>query len=168
MLIDEKGRLFGKVSVVDILVVLFIVGAVAGAYYKFFIAERGGAAAQFDTLQYQVITVSGVRQPSVDAVKEGAEVFDGETGGYIGKVIQKDISPAKSFIKKTDGTYAEARMPDKFDVIITVEVTGVENDHGFFANGNIEIKRGSDLKFKTQMIMLETRVVDVRRIKNEE
>jgi len=33
--IDDKGKLFGKISIIDILVVCLILGGIAGAYYKF-------------------------------------------------------------------------------------------------------------------------------------
>jgi len=36
MLLDEKGRLFGKISIVDIGVLLLIAVLIGGVYYKFF------------------------------------------------------------------------------------------------------------------------------------
>lgn len=163
MVIDDKGKLFGKISIIDIVVVLFILAALGGAYYKFFMTGQGGAAAQFDTLRYQTI-VKMVRQPSVDAILEGADAYDGESGNYIGKIIDKQVRPAMGFIEKADGTIVEAQAPDRFDVLVTLEVPGVENDHGYFANGTIEIKRGSDLKLSTRMIEVQSRVTDVEKV----
>ncbi|MBZ4645598.1 MAG: hypothetical protein PWR27_485 [Petroclostridium sp.] len=163
MFIDDKGRIFGKVSIVDIVVVLLILAAVSGTYYKFFLVRKGRSVAQFDTIQYQV-QVKDVRKASVDAIEEGAAIFDDETGNSMGKIISKEIQPAKDYIVKTDGTYVEAEKPDRYTVIVTIETPGVENDYGYFANGTREIKRGSDLKLKTRLIAVETRVMDVKKI----
>ena len=35
MIIDDKGKLFGKISIIDLLVVCLILAGIAGAYYKF-------------------------------------------------------------------------------------------------------------------------------------
>ena len=35
MIIDNKGKFFGKISIVDILIVLIIIAAAAGVYYKY-------------------------------------------------------------------------------------------------------------------------------------
>ncbi len=161
MLIDNKGKLFGKISIIDLLIVLLVVVAVVGVYFKFFIVDKGTSAGHLDTIQYQVKTISGVRQYSADAIENGIDVFDGTNGRHMGKVIKTEVTPSKDYITKADGTHVEAIKPDRFDVVVTIEVQGAENDYGYFANGNLEIKRGSDFKFKTRKVELETRIKDI-------
>ncbi len=160
MFLDDKGRIFGKVSIIDIAVILFICAAIGGAYFKFFMTPQGQAAGQFDTLIYQV-EVKTVRQPSVDAIIEGAAVYDGESGNPIGEIIKKEVIPAKGYIEKADGTVVQAMIPERYDMLITVKTHGVENDHGFFAGGIIELKRGSDLRLRSKRIEVHSRVFDI-------
>lgn len=50
-LINEKGKLFGVINVVDLLVLLAVIAVAAGVGYKLFapqIAEAGGEAGRYD------------------------------------------------------------------------------------------------------------------------
>ncbi len=160
MFLDDKGRIFGKVSIIDIAVVLFICAAIGGAYFKFFMSPQGQAARQFDTLTYQV-EVKNIRQPSVDAVLAGAAVYDGETGNPIGEIIQKKVVPATGYIEKADGTIVQAEIPGRYDMLISIKTPGVENNNGFFAGGIVELKRGSDLRLRSKRIEVHSRVYDI-------
>ncbi len=161
MLFDDKGKLFGKISIIDLLIVVLVVAAIGGVYFKFFVVDKGTSAGHLDTIQYQVKTITGVRQFSVDAIEEGIDVFDGINGRHMGKVVKLEATPSKDFITKADGTNVEAEKPDRFDVVVTIEVQGAENDYGYFANGNLEIKRGSDFTMRTRKVELETRIKDI-------
>jgi hypothetical protein len=85
MVIDEKGRLFGKISIVDILVVLVMIGLIAGVYFKFFVIDKDHNAANYDTIEYKLL-IRAVRQQSVDAMEVGADIYDVKTDSYMGKI----------------------------------------------------------------------------------
>ncbi|NLY44170.1 MAG: DUF4330 domain-containing protein [Clostridiaceae bacterium] len=163
MFIDEKGKIFGKISIVDIFVILLLLGAVAGTYYKFFMVKGSTSLARFDMLQYQV-QIRDIRQSSVDAIEEGADVFDGETGNPLGKIVKKEIFPSMEHMVKADGTSVLAEKPNRYMVIATIEVPGIESPYGYFAYGRSEIKRGSDMKLKTRLISVEAKAIDVKKL----
>jgi hypothetical protein len=161
MIIDKKGRLLGKISIVDIIIIFVLLMLVIGIYIKFFY-NSGAEAGSFDNIEFSVI-VKSVRQPTIDAIIEGDKAYEENTDIYLGEIMRKEVMPAKDFIEKTDGTIVLAEKPDKYDVIITFRVPGVENDIGYFADGNKEIKRGSDIKIKTRLISVESKVLDLKK-----
>ncbi len=163
MLIDRKGKLFGKISIIDALVILLIFSAALGAYYKFFMIDKAGTAGKMDTLQYEV-RIRGIRQTTVNSVTDGANVFDSQTGNSIGKVISREYTPSLDYVAKTDGTFVLAEKPERYDMTVTIETPGVESPLGYFANGSIEIKRGSGIKLKTKLIEFESQVIDVKKV----
>lgn len=163
MLLDEKGRLFGKISIIDIGVLLLIVALLGGVYYKFFMVDKDNNAAKFDTIEYKVL-VKEVRQQSVDAIEIGADIYDVKTDTPMGKIISKEALPATDQLTKADGTVVIAEKPGKFNVLVTIQVPGIETKYGFRANGRMDINREFQQVMDTQMIILETKVVDVKNL----
>lgn len=164
MLLDEKGRLFGKISIVDIGVLLFIIALLGGVYYRYFVIDRHNNAAKFDTLEYTVVLAEGVRQQSVDAIIIGADIYDVKTDTPMGKIVGKEVIPAIEQLTKADGTVVWAEKPDRFNVRITIQVPGNETKYGFRANGSIDINREYPQVLDTQMIVMETKIVDVKNL----
>jgi hypothetical protein len=166
MLIDAKGKLFGKVSVIDLFIVLFIVATLGGAYYKFFIAGKNAGGGSFGTIQYQV-KVKNIRQPSVKAIQESTEVFEDKTDNYIGKIVNVEVEQAEGTIMKPDGTYIKAAMPERYSATVTIEAPGIETDVAYIVNGSTEIKRGSELLVRSKLITFSSEVYDVKMIEAE-
>ena len=163
MLLDEKGRLFGKISIIDIGVLLLIVALLGGVYYKFFMVDKNNSAAKFDTIEYKVL-VEEVRQQSVDAIEIGADIYDVKTDSPMGKIVSKEVLPATDQLTKADGTMVIAEKPERFNVLVTIQVPGVETKYGFLANGKRDLNRESQQVMDTRMIILETKIVDVKNI----
>lgn len=167
MIIDERGKLFGKISVVDVGILVVILALVAGGYYKFFLMGKNSSAAKFDTLEYQ-FQVREVRQQSVDVIEIGAEVYDTKTGSDMGKIVDKKVAPATGYIDKADGSVALAEKPERFDVTVTVRAPGVETANGYRVNGNMDITRESTQILQTKMIIMEAKMSGVKNISKNE
>lgn len=163
MFLDERGRLFGKISIIDIGVLLLIVVLLGGAYYKFFMADKDNNAAKFDTLEYKVL-VEEVRQQSIDAIEIGADIYDVKTDTPMGKIVNKETLPATEQLTKADGTVVIAEKPGKFNVIVTIQVPGIETKYGFRANGRMDLNREFQQVLDTRMIVMETKIVDVKNL----
>lgn len=69
-LVDEKGRLFGKVSLIDIFVILFALVLAVAVYLRFFTNETTSLRGENDTFTY-TLRVNGVRSWTVDGFREG-------------------------------------------------------------------------------------------------
>jgi len=163
MLLDEKGKLFGKISIIDIGVLLLIAVLMGGVYYKFFMVDKNQNAAKFDTIEYKIL-VEEVRQQSVDAIEIGANIYDVKTDSPMGKIVDKEVLPATDQLTKADGTMVIAEKPERFNVIVTIQVPGVETEYGFRANGRMDLNRESQQVMDTRMIILETKIVDVKNL----
>lgn len=163
MLLDEKGRLFGKISIVDIGVLLLIAVLIGGVYYKFFMVDKDQNAAKFDTIEYKVL-VEEVRQQSVDAMEIGADIYDAKTDSPMGRIEDIEVLPATGQLTKADGTVVIAEKPERFNVLITIKVPGIETKYGFRANGRLDINRESQQVLYTRMIEVVAKIVDVKNL----
>lgn len=115
--LDEKGRIFGKVSVVDILVLLVIVAVVI-----FAVVRLTGESSQTATLRV-TYTVEAIRQASVDQLVEKAEVkgtVSDEGGTVLGKVEEVIVRSSMEEYLTPEGELKAFESPIFKDVDIVV------------------------------------------------
>ena len=158
---DEKGRLFGKVSVIDMLVVLAVAGLAAGFIYKHMsrdIQQIINADARF----YVTFKAVQLRDFSVDAVSEGDIYFRRFDSQAMGKVARVDIHPGTDIMLKTDGTAVLAEMEDRYTLYLTIECTGSVTDAGYYINGYMPVAEGQEFSIHSNRQQLtETNVYRV-------
>lgn len=153
MLIDKKGRLFGKINIIDLCIILLIVSAVAVTLIKFNAAGNGGNTEKNTEIVY-TLKVASVRDYTVKQFVEGDNLYDDETGKYIGKIVSVEKKPDMVYVVKADGTYAISEKPERYDAYITVSAKGSINEKGYFAEGIRQISNHSTVvisnkRFKT-------------------
>ncbi len=162
MIIDEKGRLFSKISIVDVAVAIFIICAVAFVGLKFFSPGGRLSGAEQINCEY-TFKVQNVRQASVDALKKSEEknVYD-STGVYLGTVKEiKNIQPHKDSVIKADGSMVLAEVPDKFDVEVVAIVSGKKTIDSIMISNKRELSVGSSLSISTPEITVEVIITDI-------
>ena len=133
-MIDSNGKLFGKVSIVDIVVVLAVVILAVGVYVRFF----GGPSDTVvkDSVFYYSFSVEGVRDASLAAMKKnigGNFILNEKITGEMGKLIKVEEREARADIKKVNGELVYELVPNRYDVTMTFEITGKVNDRGYFS-----------------------------------
>ena len=153
MFIDKKGRLFGKVNIIDLCVVLIIISALAVTAIKLQSADNGGDAEKNTEIEY-TLKVASVREYTAKQFIEGENVYDDETGKYIGKIVSVEKKDDMDYIMKVDGTYSVAKKPERYDVFVTLSTKGTIDNKGYFAEGIRQISPHSTIvisnkRFKT-------------------
>jgi len=119
-LIDGKGRLFGKVNIIDLLIVLLIISIVGGAYRVFF-GGRSKQVVETSKVTYD-FEITNVNMEFVDAINPGDPIRDSVRGNEIGTVVSKTSRNATMLNEDLiNGKYVIADVPDMYDVIITIE-----------------------------------------------
>ena len=142
-IVDENGKLFGKINLVDLGIILLIVLAVAAVGYK--VVRERFAGRVTATINY-TICVEGVRQQSVDAISMVKEnITDAENDDPIGDIIDVKQTAAEEFIEMADGEYKKAEYPDKYDLYITVETKGVTSNDGYFTSSGKKLLYGDTI-----------------------
>lgn len=163
MIIDKKGRLFGKLNIIDLLVVIFIAAAICITCFKFASSSEKGVTETNASIEY-TIKVSAVRDFTVRQFKEGESLYDNETGKYIGKISAVKAEDSMDYVLKSDGTYSYAKRPERSDVIITVETKGLINGSGYFAEGIRQISPHSTIIISNNRLKTTGVVQSVRKL----
>jgi hypothetical protein len=145
--IDEKGRLFGKVNLLDLVVVIAVVAVVARFGYQKVAAKAIAPAVQEKTAQVEV-RLGNVQQFTMDVVKEGDVIQDSKSNTVLGKVITTRKQPSVVMNMGPDGRFWESKSSTYFDYFITIEGPVRLSDNGFTMSG-IEVKVGRPIDMKT-------------------
>ena len=160
MIINKEGKLFGKVSIIDILVLIGIIVVIIGLAMRFGPAGRAVLTSS-EKIQY-TLRVEGVRFFTVDALERGGPVSDATTKEEMGTVVDVTAVPARGEVMMADGTVARLEIPEEYDVYITVEVDGKSNDTGFYTQGNKFLAAGSTYTINTKYAVCSCVVEDIR------
>ncbi len=148
MIINKEGKLFGKLSIIDLLAIILIVVMIVGFSGRFLSGGRT-VTTSTEKIRY-VIRVEAVRQYTVDALKKGGPVFDHTTKEELGKVVDVTTEPARVESPLADGTIARVNVPDEYNAYVTVEVDGKVDDSGYYTKGNRQIGAGARFTMNTK------------------
>lgn len=155
-LIDEKGKLFGLVNIIDLLVLGAVVLVLGGAAYKF--KSAGSAENTAKTVRATVIATA-LRPEMLTGIKVGDRMVSGSS--YTDVVIKDiKIKPAHMVLVDSAGRRVEAYDPYLKDLVVIIE--GKTVIHGATINlGGQEIRRNKDYYIKSLDYDFKGLILDV-------
>ncbi len=165
MIINKQGKLFGKVSIIDILAIVAVLVLIIGVYMRFVKPDDTGVdtGASSSVFEYD-IDVNTVRIGTVEALKAGGPVTDLSTKEEMGEIVSVTERPAYDAHIMADGSYRNAEVPDRYDVTVTVRVNGKISADGFYTKQNKQIAPGSHYNFTSKLASTSGTVSDVREV----
>ena len=146
---DEKGRIFGKISVVDLVVVLVVV--VAGswfAYAKFGRNLQTEVASREQPVEFTVV-VAAIRPTTADAIKKGGKLFEFKTGVAVGTIRDVKTEPADVWTINEDGRQLRTRTTDRVDAYVTVTAIARVAENVITVNG-VEVRVGTSIGLQSK------------------
>ncbi|MBQ1333851.1 MAG: DUF4330 domain-containing protein [Clostridia bacterium] len=158
---DKKGKLFGKVSIIDIILIIIIIAAVCAVGLK---TMNAGSSAQVksDTQFYVTFKVENVRSYTLDAVEEG-DIFYEKNAAKLGTVTAVSGEPYMEIVTLQDGTSMQSPSVERYTVYITMLCEGKEDADGFYIGGTKQVASGMDIKLKSANLNCNAEVYDVER-----
>lgn len=177
MIIDNKGKLFGKINIVDLVVVLVVVVAALGVVLTKVKLDNSKimsndsnmliqSSAELDTLEIK-LKVKEVRDITRDAIIVGDDVYLTANDRILGSVVRVESEPAMREVIGNNGTVYQAEVPERYDVTIVVETEGKKKEEGFFTNTNIQLLYGREMGIKTSTIQTTPTIAGIEIIETE-
>lgn len=158
-MINKDGKLFGKVSIIDILVVIVIIAMAFGIYMRFF---KTPEIVEVKTEKFTyTVRVDKVRIFSVDALENKGDIYDSETKEYLGKIVDVKWENFKDTGVKSDGTPVLIDYPDRYTVILKIETDGNISENGYYTASNRMISVGSEVQFESKYIETTGSVISI-------
>lgn len=162
-LIDRNGRLFGKVSVIDLIVVAVVLVLAVALNMKNNHLSHTSTSVTNDPITYQVL-VSGSRNYVADAVREGDLMFDQDrsSGGTLGKILSIEVLPGSKMAELNDGTVEVIPAEDCVNLLLTVQGEGIVSDGRVLLNRIYDLGVNSARNFYTKYAQFTGTVTDIQ------
>ena len=135
MIIDKKGKLFGKINVIDLLIIAVLILAAAIFGYKYLSGgETVVSTSKPATITFYAEEVSDFVLDGT--IKEGDMIYDVQEKSNIGTVKSVAYGDSVSYLSNSEGEWVKGSKPDYKSVTITCEAYGTEFPHGIVIADN--------------------------------
>ena len=162
MIMDKKGRLFGKINLLDALIVLIVICFLAVGAVKMFSGVLSGKIGKSDGVETEIVyTIEITRETPefFDKIKPGDAVFRSSSDESVGEIVACDVKPARYLTEnKLDLTYEMTEVEGRCDGYITVK-SKVNFEYPDFVIEEEKIKIGEMIRRDTREASIKGYVV---------
>ncbi len=160
MIINKEGKLFGKISVIDIAVILIIAVLAVGIYIRFSGTTQTIATAGEDI--ECTFLVRNVRMFSAEALERGGPVYDKTSKEYIGEITDVRIEDGEYQVNMADGTFQTIAPNERYNAYVTVEFEGKVGENGYYTAANKYLAAGTTVIINTKYAQCESTVYSIK------
>ena len=162
-MINKDGKLFGKISIIDIFVVVAIAILALGVYSRFFTGNEKVETAS-SKIEY-TMKIKEVRMGTVNALADfKGPITSDTTKEYMGDIVGVTYTKAIKGVEVGNGQMKQSEVPERYDVTITVQVDGSINQSGYYTATNQALTAGSNHVFNSKAAKTTGTIMDVREI----
>ena len=158
-IVNEKGKLFGIINPIDLIVVLAIIAVIAAVGVKFLRAPVEAVVAPKQEMEV-TLRVRGAMPSLVEAtsaIQPGTKLIAGNDYISDASVVSVKIEDYVYTIADDKGVTVETVDPMKKDIIIVIKGTGSPTD-AILKIGNQEVRTGRGFIFKTNTVEVNTNI----------
>ena len=138
----KKGMLFGKMNIIDLIIIIVVLCALG------FLASRFLGVGKSAAVQAKTLRVVFYSEETPDFVprntKVGDSVFDVDNRQAIGRVTDIQTADSFSYMAAADGSIHRGPKAGYVSVNITMEVSGTPTDYGVVV-GSIQYAVGHSI-----------------------
>lgn len=165
-MINKEGKLFGKISIIDIIVVLAIAVLAFGVYTRFIAPSETEIAQQYKTVEYTV-EIKEVRMGTVKALKKMGDAYVSSTDVPIGKITEVTYTGAKRPQTLSDATVEVLNVPNRYTA--KVKIVGkakVHQNGAIYTDDNQAKFLGGLMYIDTKYLRTSGTILDMKIINN--
>jgi len=158
-IVNDKGKLFGIINVIDLAIILVVLALGLGIVVKLGSTESNKPNNE-KSIDFNVtVLCRGVEGKVAENLKEGDQVVYGNlyVNGYIVSVTKL---PAKEYVVSDDGTVKEVIIPDLSNVEVVMKIIYDGNDD-LIMLGKYQVNIGKNLVVKTHRVEVTGIVQDI-------
>ena len=160
MIINKEGKLFGKISVVDIAVILIIAVLAVGIYIRF-----SGTTQTIVTAGEDIectFLIRNIRMFSAEALERGGPVYDKTSKEYIGEITDVRIDEGEYQVNMADGSFKAVAPEERYNAYVTVEFEGKVGENGYYTAANKYLAAGTTVVINTKYAQCESTVYSIK------
>lgn len=147
---DKNGKIGGKVSIIDILVVILILAVIAGIALRY--GSNVTSSVKSDEEFEYVLKVESVREYTVDALKKMGRITDKKSEKDLGEIV--DVQVENSTLQSTtaSGEIKNPELPERYTCLVTIQAKGKESDDNYILNDSTELSVGRNIELYSKYV----------------
>jgi Tfp pilus assembly major pilin PilA len=162
-MIDKKGKLFGLVNIVDLIVVLLIIAVVAAIGYKLFSsklnAQNGTTLTEDDQYCYVTVVASQVVPEIAEQLHEGDKLV-ANNAFTDAEIVSVKCEDADYVGVNSEGEAVQSKHPMWKDVTCVVKEK-INPNSVILKVGDQEVRVGFKIILNTQVVETNSRIRDI-------
>lgn len=163
MIIDKKGKLFGKVSIIDVLIIVVIIGAIGGFAYKVTKSNTITPFTKTDNIEI-ILSVDDVDSFVSKSINVGDIVKDRVNNVVLGTLESVDFGDARIQGIDDKGQITVSSRPDHISVKIKVKGSGLYSDSATTSISNINYYINRSMEIAVGDVILWLRIQEINKI----
>lgn len=144
-IINEKGKLFGIINIIDLAILLIIGLIVVGGLSRL---KSQPIIANETSEGIITIEVSNIRMVSVESILIGDPIYHYDKGTYIGEIVEVSHEPYREPVE-LDGTWVDAEVPGKYVATFKVKANVKDSPDVVIAGGE-QFRVGAQFRLKNK------------------
>ena len=132
---NKKGKLFGKLNIIDVLIILIVLAVIAALGMKFVLPNmlKPVGASEYD-IQFIIEEAPEFVKPYI--MEEGALVKDFDKAMTLGRVVKTTTDKSVLYTVNSEGASIKTTKENYISAIITARGSGTyTNENGLILNG---------------------------------
>jgi hypothetical protein len=134
-MIDKDGKLFGKVNIIDLFIILAVLAVGGFLLVRLQRPEATGITIATEDAEIKFFTEQAYEFVAA-AVLEGDRAEDEGKGIWLGRISNVDIGPGYTYGQTSQGQVVKALKEGYSSLEITTEIKGQFFENGILINGN--------------------------------
>jgi len=163
MLIDKKGKLFGKVSIIDVVIIVVVIGAIVGFGYKITKSNAVTPFTKTDQLEITLFT-DDIDKFVLDSIHEGDIVKDRTSNVVFGTLESIEVADARIQGIDSEGKVVLSTRPDHISLKIKVKGTGIYSENSITSIGNVNYYLNRSLEVAVGDVIGWLRISEIKKI----
>ena len=161
-IIDNNGRLFGKISIIDVVVLLLAVVLATALYMKTHTKPHTSTEIASDTITFTYFC-RGIPEYVKDGLRVGDQIFDVENlaVGSLGEIVDLQFFPGTEYKKTDSGFVGFVPVEECVDILVTVRGQGIITGDTYQINRIYPIGINANRNYCTPYVMLKGIVASV-------
>ncbi len=150
-IIDEKGKLFRVINIIDLVVVLAIIAIAFVGVYKTSVMKKVNVLDNKKAYQMQIL-IKSVLPEMVEQVASGDTFLEDSSNNVLGQIKKVEANVTKNEVQTSDGRVVVAEVKNRRDVILTVNGEGMFDDVKGLTFGNKDWQAGGAIVIKSNKV----------------
>lgn len=147
-IINEKGKLFGVINIIDLSVLLILGLLIVGGAKRFKTKPIISTETNQAIITFQV---QDVRMPNVENVIVGDPMYHYDKGAYLGEIIEVSHEAYKEPVESGDGRWINAEVPEKYSITFKIKADVKDNPDTILVGGE-QTRVGSQMRLKNKKV----------------